>query len=671
MLSISKLYILKFRTPTYYLELMVRWLDGWMVMYCLTIQPSSHPTILFILFSSVLLPSYAQTTFIEKAQEVGIDHYFQNGNLMGGGAAVFDFNNDGWEDIWINGGSHREVLYQNNKNGTFKEVGGLAGLGNTANYRTTSVIAGDIDNDGLRDVFITTREDTPNLLFRNNGDGTFTEITEKAGLSEFVAWSTTAAFADINLDGYIDIYVGNYVEEFGYLVDRRAQILSGYDHECQPNFLFLNQQDGTFKEVGASLHAADEGCALASAFTDFDNDGDMDLMVVNDYGQWVIPNTLLINQQLEMAQTTFTEIDSSSNANVGMYAMGVAIGDYDKDQDLDYYITNIGRNALLQNMGDGTFVDTTRFAGVEDTYADSNFTVGWGTDFLDVDNDADLDLFVANGFISALSFNKTSLKNPDRLFLNQGYSEEKGGVTFIDESAACGIGDSSTARGLAKGDFDNDGDLDIVVTRVSGTSSSAYVRKILYYENQLNNTYNWLKIKVKRKDNQEVFGTHLRIVIGADSWLSEINGGSSHASQHSSIAHFGLGTATHADSLIINFLGGGQLVYTDISANQELEVLEENAVTTSVFSNDERNVFSIKVQPNPFNAYTIVSFDNPNAQTFSIQLFDVVGLPILRKETTNNQVKIERKNMPTGIYFIKVINENGGSRIEKIILQNW
>ena len=644
---------MKFNQPTYYKYLhckdfLVNTLFVWLLL---------NPILIF-----------SQTIFQEKAQEVGIEHYFQNGNLMGGGAAVFDFNEDGWEDIWINGGGPRDVLYQNNGNGTFREIGASAGLNITADYRTTGVITGDINNDGLRDVFVTTREDVPNLLFKNNGDGTFSNITDKANISDFIAWSTTAAFADVNLDGFLDIYVGNYVEKFGYIADREQGILAGYDHECQSNFLFLNNQDGTFSEVGQAYLVADEGCALASTFTDFDNDSDLDIMVVNDYGEWVLPNNLLINQQSTNNTTAFKEIVDSSEIKVGIYAMGVAIGDYDKDNDLDYYITNLGRNALLQNQGDGTFVDTTAFAAVEDTYAGKDLTVGWGTTFLDVDNDSDLDLLVANGFISALSFNQTSLENEDKLFINQGYSIEKGGIFFTDESNICGIGDAATARGLAKGDFDNDGDIDIVIVRVNGTSNPDFRKKVLYYENQLNADNNWLKVKIDRKDNKDAYGTHLRIVVNGESWVTEINGGSSHASQHSSIVHFGLGKAAIVDSLIINYVGGNKEIITNILVNQQLVVNEKPAITTSFQTPTTTDNFQLKIMPNPMRQQSQITFNNPNKNKFSITVLDALGNTIFQTKTTDSQLMLERHHWLAGFYLLHLQTESSHSVVTKFLM---
>ncbi len=635
----------------------------------------THPinnTIVINLFIALLYlyPSISstQTIFQEKATEVGINHYFHNGNLMGGGVAVFDFNQDGWEDIWINGGSHRDVLYQNNGNGTFTEIGEAAGLGLTANYRTTGVVSGDINNDGFRDVFITTREDTPNILFQNNGDGTFKDVSFSAGINDLIAWSTTAAFADINLDGHLDIYIGNYVEKFGYIADRELGILSGYDHECQPNYLLINNGDGTFSEKGKALLVADEGCALASTFTDFDNDNDADLMVINDYGQWVAPNNLLINQSTETQPEFFAAIEDSSAIKVGIYAMGIAGGDYDKDNDLDYYITNIGRNALLQNVGNGKFVDTTAFAGLEDTYAGTDLTVGWGTSFLDIDNDSDLDLIVANGFISALSFNRTSLQNEDKLFINQGYSAEKGGITFTDESKICGLGDAATARGLAKGDFDNDGDVDLVIVRVNGSHNPEFRKPVLYYENQLNNGNNWLKVNLKGINNTDAYGAHLRIVVNGESWIEEINGGSSHASQHSSIVHFGLGKAENVDSLIINYLGGTEEIRTDIPVNQSLNINPQAEMATNIFEAKNESAFNLSVQPNPIRKEALIQFQNPDKATISLKVFDALGNIILNQKTNNNQLVIHRNQLPTGFYVLQLQDKTGKSAVAKFLV---
>ena len=185
--------------------------------------------------------------------------------MMGGGAAFFDYDGDSDLDLWLSGGIRSDVLLENDGTGHFTEVSVAAGLVPTGNYPTSSVLTGDIDNDGDRDVFLTTSSDHPNRLFRNDG-GVFTDATSSAGLLGDTAWSTNATFGDYNLDGYLDLYVGNYIETRNILVDSTGTP-TGYAHECAPNWLYLNNGDFTFTEVSAWVGGADTGCALASAWS--------------------------------------------------------------------------------------------------------------------------------------------------------------------------------------------------------------------------------------------------------------------------------------------------------------------------------------------------------------------------------------------------------------------
>ena len=200
----------------------------------------------------------------------------------------------------------------------------------------------DLDNDGYREILVTTGWDEPNMLLYNNGDGTFTDVTASAGLIGDTAYSTSATFGDFNLDGWLDIYVSNWVDSIGVLHDSLWTVV-GYSHRGFANFLYINNGDGTFSEVAQATGAGDMGCGLATSATDYDNDGDIDLYNANDFGEWVIPNVLLRNDG-----TTFTDVSAPSGADIAMYGMGIAVGDYDHDLDLDYYVTNIGANALFE-----------------------------------------------------------------------------------------------------------------------------------------------------------------------------------------------------------------------------------------------------------------------------------------------------------------------------------
>ena len=605
-------------------------------------------------FALLLLVQWAgaQVFFTEKAAEVGIDHFHLSTDLIGAGLAVFDYNNDGWEDIWMTGGSQRDVLYANNGNGTFTEMGFQAGLLITANFHTKGVVTGDINNDGWRDVFLVTRNPNPNLLLLNNGDGTFISIGNFAGISDDVAWSGAATMADFDNDGWLDIYVGNYIESSDFLYDSTGQEIIGYDHTCYPNFLYLNNGDLTFTEWGSMAGADDEGCALATLATDFNLDGQVDILVANDFGEWVLPNASLQN-----GGNQFSNNNQLNGMDKKMYGMGIAPGDMDQDNDLDYYFTNIGSNVLMENEGDH-FTDIASVAGVKDTYSGNHLTVGWGTAFMDVDNDTDLDLFVANGFIPTLSFNQTSVENSDKLFLNKAEPEgEK--KQFEDATEEAGLGDTGIARGMAHGDFDKDGDPDIVVLRASGTSDPAFVHKVLFYENETANDNNWLEVKLEGTvSNRDAFGAKIRVVVDDKSWLHEVTSGSSHASQNTSIAHLGLGSAEQADSLIIEWPMGGKQILTEIEANQLLAVKEDTSMFTSAEEVFEKTTIEAFAAPNPFKDKTTVFISNKNHQPLSLQLTDMMGKTVGTWTTNDQQVEINTHHLPNGIYSLKIFSNN-------------
>ncbi|GIV32839.1 MAG: hypothetical protein KatS3mg031_0374 [Chitinophagales bacterium] len=520
-------------------------------------------------------------TFTEVGHQAGISAYSYN--VIGGGAAMFDYNNDGWLDIYITGGNDRDYLYRNNGDGTFTEVGIAAGLAVTGSYSTAGVTTGDIDNDGFRDVFVTTWGGVPtipgqmraNLLFRNNGNGTFANISNQAGITH-AAWSVTATMGDYNLDGFLDIYVANYVDSVRMIQDSSGTVI-GFAHTGYNNFLYINNGNNTFTESAARLRVNHHGTALSAIFTDFDNDHDLDLYVANDFGQWVEPNVLYRN---EFPADSFTDVSAPAGANVAIYAMGIAAGDYNEDGYLDYYITNIGRNVLLRNRGNGTFDDMTDSAGVADTFVDSAYTSGWGTGFFDFNNDTYLDIYVCNGLIPAAPFIYNAPKNPDKLFKNNGDG------TFTDVSLQAGVSDSLVGRGLTIGDYDNDGDLDALVV-ITSTDIPTSVRSHLY-RNESSSGTNWLKVSLQGTlSNRDGYGSRIELYFSNRRLIREIDGGSSHASQHSSIAHFGLGNHTRIDSILVIWPGGRRQTIDTPAVNQHLHIVENGSAYTVSYLSPE------------------------------------------------------------------------------------
>ena len=481
----------------------------------------------------------------------------------GCGVAFFDYDNDGWLDIFVVNGSRLEGfpegkeptnhLYHNNHDGTFTDVTQKAGL--LKHGWGQGVCVGDYDNDGFEDLFVTYWGQ--NILYRNNGDGTFTDVTRKAGLATSSRrWGTGCAFLDYDRDGYLDLFVSNYL-----VFDPKTAPDPGTNPYCQyrglavncgprglqgeSNLLYRNNGDGTFADVsvksGVNLPSGYYGLGVLVA--DFDNDGWPDVYVATD----TTPSILFRNNR----DGTFTDIavlagcayDENGKAQGGM---GVVAADYDRDGWLDVFKTNFSEETpnLYHNRGKAIFHDAVYSAGI----AKNTRLVGWGCGFFDPDNDGWPDLLYCNGHVYpeiASAAMEVQYLQPRMLFRNLRNGR------FEDVSAQAGttLQLPSNGRGCAFGDFDNDGDVDIVINNMNDVPS------LLRCDRK--NSNHWIKVRlVGTRSNRSGIGARMKCVTGDLVQIDEVRSGGSYLSHNDLRIHFGLGAAENVDLLEVRWPSG-------------------------------------------------------------------------------------------------------------------
>ncbi|WP_396632501.1 CRTAC1 family protein [Maribacter sp. R86514] len=510
--------------------------------------------------------SNAQQTFTDVTEASGIDHQYEvYEGTFGGGVTVFDFNNDGFEDLYITSGIKSDRLYLNNGNGTFKDIFEGSGLEVTNDYVTQGVVSADINKDGYRDLFITTITTTDgksviprakNLLFLNNGDSTFKDVTNEYGLEDLNSFSTGPSFGDIDADGYPDLFVGNYFQEFtGKLgIIKDATIVSA--NQTARSYLLKNEGGKSFENVYDEYGLGHKGFGFGGVFTDYDNDQDQDLLVNQDFGYKAVPNFLYQN---EYPDDHFEDVSEQTEMDLKINAMGAAVGDYNGDGWMDYYITNIKFNMLMENQGTGKpFVDKAKELG---TY---NLAISWGANFADFDHDEDLDLFVANGDLNP---NCTPMGN---------FFFENNDNTYTERGRELAINDYGIGRGSVIFDMDNDGDMDLLVVNQQPILNYPIASTTRLFRNDIANG-NWLKVALNGVASEtNGIGSRITVVANGKRTIREIDGGgSSHLSQNSVIAHFGLGTNTKVDSVIVNWTGGNTQILTNVEINQQLDIKEK------------------------------------------------------------------------------------------------
>ncbi len=533
--------------------------------------------------------------FTDIALSSGITFRHTNGNsgryyfleTVASGGGFIDFDGDGDLDIYLLNGAAipgfvpdqpiSSVLYRNDGNGSFVDVTDQAGVGNVGGYGMGMAVA-DYDNDGDDDLFVTNYGE--NILYRNEGVGVFDDVTAQAGLSvpRSPLFSTSAVFLDYDRDGHLDLYVCVYVE-FNFDTNRRCS-RDGIQSYCGPDIyegvadlLYHNNGDGTFSDVSAKAGIANpKGKGLGVVGGDYDGDGWTDIFVAND----LTPDFLYRNN----GDGTFTDQALLAGVaygedGVARAGMGVDFGDYDRNGTPDIYVTNFSLepNSLHRNNGNGTFTESTFGAGVGNP---TLLFLGFGTAFKDFDHDGWLDLFAANGHV----IDNISLFDPtityaqtNQLFRNDG----DGRFTDVSDRSGDPFQVKRVHRGAAFGDVDNDGDIDILVTTVNDVP--LLLRNDGAGGSGGNGGYGSLLVSTEGvRSNRNGIGARVTVVTDAQRQRREIRSGYSYLAANDLRAHFGLGASTGADSVIVDWPSGARDVVTGIEGGQWITIREDAGI---------------------------------------------------------------------------------------------
>jgi len=537
-------------------------------------KPSGRP------FPSRLTDVAKQAGLTHPVVYGGVDtkHYILE--VVGCGVAFIDYDNDGWQDLFVLSGTRLDGdpadatnrLYKNNRNGTFTDVTEQAGLRRTG--WASAVTVGDYDNDGFDDLFITYYG--KNVLYRNNGNGTFSDVTEKAGLAqEAVRYGSGCTWVDYDRDGHLDLFVATYLNTTLEKLPKPGEnpdcTWKGLPVNCGPRGLptgyvqlFRNNGDGTFKDVSreSGVATASRSYPMTAVAADVDNDGWPDIYVACDS----TPSWLFRNQ----GDGTFREEGLQRGAALSedgleQAGMGLGVGDYDLDGSLDILKTHFSddTNVLYRNDGKGNFDDFTLRAGLG---VETRF-VGWGAGIVDLDNDGHPDLFLVTGSVYPEIEQKVPaypFRTPRLVFRNLG----EGRFEELIDEAGPGVAATHTSRGCAFGDFDNDGDMDVVVINMNEPPS--------LLRNDVTGGGHWLKVLLEgTKSNRSAIGARVTARYGGRIQAQEVMAQASFYSVNDRRLHFGLGEATAAD-LTIRWPSGATETVPNVAADH-LVVIREGA----------------------------------------------------------------------------------------------
>lgn len=456
------------------------------------------------------------------------------------GQAWGDYDQDGWDDLYVTDPAGPNILYRNQGNGTFG-ISPLAATVALINTQSSGAVFADYDNDGFPDLYVL-RRNTPNVLFHNDAGKGFTDVSEQTGVANPYD-GKTASWGDYDNDGFLDLYVANW----------SCYPDCGRPTEGDRDSLYHNNGDGTFTDVSRILGSKTGGAGFVASFVDYDNDGDLDIYLVNDEFINPIGNALWRNdgpncpQFEQFGSWCFTEVSKDANANTKLMGMGLAVADYDSNGYFDFFFTNAGPMVMLENQGNGTFTDVGALAGVDM----SGYGTGWGTVSLDYDNDGYRDLYVG-----------LTETTPERQLINPLYHNQGNG-TFEDMTAQSGMVSDQRTLGVATADFDGDGWVDFVIGN--------YEQGYKLYRNQMGSDSSNGRVAFTLRGggpvNRDAVGTRVTLTTSdGHVQVQEVQIGASLGSGNTTTLYFGLGQQT-VQILEIRWPDGTTQTYSDVPAD--------------------------------------------------------------------------------------------------------